>query len=309
MVRIIYYFKDINLYRLMKNRKQLNLSLIGYRLVLWPVWLISLLPYGLLYHTFGRSIYLLTYHLLRYRYPVIVQNLSRSFPEKTYAEIRKITKDFYRHFARIAVENLKMFSISRSRIMKKVQIINLEEVMAVQQSGRKIVAMLGHYGNWEYLNILPALLPFRVNALYKPLSNKTIGQVVEYSRTRFGMHLLPAPKALQYLLKHKTTADLTLFIADQYPGKANGYTRELMHQSTQVFSGAEKLARATDAAVFYIDLVRNERRGWDARFTLMEHSAGNAEQGAITTSYVDQLEKSIRTAPEYWLWSHKRWKH
>ncbi|RQO29709.1 lipid A biosynthesis acyltransferase [Taibaiella sp. KBW10] len=292
----------------MNNKQHFKFSDIGYYSILGPIFLVSLLPYGFLYHTFGKSIYIIAYYLLRYRYSVIVQNLSRSFPEKTYGEITKITKDFYRHFARTAVENLKMFSISKKEIQQKTNILNLEEVAAVHKSGKKIVAMLGHYGNWECLNVLPELLPFKVNALYKPLSNKTIGRVVAYSRTRFGMLLLPDQKALSYLLRNKADADLTLFIADQYPGRQNGYTYELLHQSTQVFNGAEKLAKATDAAVFYVDFERNKKQGWDARFILMEASAKNSEQGAITRLYVDHLEQSIRSAPEYWLWSHKRWK-
>src|SRR3546814_6162857 len=111
----------------------------------------------------------------------------------------------------------------------------------------------GHYGNWESLSILPRKLPVQVNALYKPLSNKWLCHLVRRIRSRFGMRLIPAQTALRQLMKARGTATLSLFIADQFPGKDNGYRMELLNQSPALFDGADKLAKAVDAVVLYVE--------------------------------------------------------
>lgn len=276
--------------------------------MLFPVFLLSRLPQPLLSATIGRCCYFFIYSFARYRYQVVVQNLSRSFPEKPYGEIYLLAKDFYRYFSGFVVEMIKSLSISRRELAGRIHIVNVDVLHRYQNEARPMVALLGHYGNWESLNILPSKLQMPVNALYKPLSNPSLGRIVMRIRTRFGMQLIPAGRAVRQLMGAKRGASLNLFIADQFPGRAKGHRMELLHQPTTLFDGAEKLAKAIDAVVLYVELEKNSDNGWNVHFSVITDRPNEMAEGQITESFGRRLQQTIRKQPAYWLWSHKRWK-
>lgn len=276
--------------------------------ICFPVYLLGLLPIGVAKGTIGKVLYFLSYRVFRYRYSVVLQNLSRALPAKSYAEIQQISKDFYRHLSVMAVETTKLFSISSRELRKKVTLSNLEMILEYYRQNRSIIAVLGHYGNWEYLNILPSYLPFNVNAIYKPLSNPVMGKLIQHIRTRFGMRLIPANQALRYLLKQKGQPQMSIFIADQFPGINEDTKFDFLHQSTNMFTGAEKLSIATDAVVVYLDMKRKPDDCWEINFSLITDTARETRDQQITRSFADKLQATIKAQPAYWLWSHKRWK-
>ncbi|AZA56944.1 LpxL/LpxP family acyltransferase [Chryseobacterium shandongense] len=118
----------------------------------------------------------------------------------------------------------------------------------------------------------------------------------------------PSNQALRYLLKNAQRSQLTLFVADQYPGNVNGKQMLFLNQATQTFDGAEKLARLTDAVVFYVELSKRNQCGWNIRFSLLTDTIHTLEHGEVTQCFNHQLEQTIKKNPSLWLWSHKRWK-
>ncbi len=279
-----------------------------YAIVQLPLIILSLLPYQWLIATIGRCCYFLAYSVVRYRYHVVLQNLSRSFPEKPYSEIHALAKGFYWHFSCLVVEVIKSISVSEQELVNRVHISNMELLNHYRKQGKPMVALLGHYGNWESLHILPSKLPFQVNALYKPLSSAPLCNVVKKIRSRFGMHLIPAGNALRQLIKIKDQAAHSLFIADQFPGNNRGHQMEFLNQPTSLFDGAEKLARSIDAVVLYIELEKSFGNGWNVNFSLITDNAKETATGEITRRFGERLQQTIRNAPTYWLWSHRRWK-
>jgi KDO2-lipid IV(A) lauroyltransferase len=290
------------------NQLKKSLQHCSFLLVCFPVYLLGLLPIQVAKGTIGKMLYFLSYRVFRYRYSVVLQNLSRALPSKSYTEIQQISKDFYRHLSAMVVETTKLFSISRTALRKKVTLSNVEMVLEYYQQKRNVIAVLGHYGNWEYLNILPTYLPFKVNAIYKPLSNPVMAKLIQHIRTRFGMRLIPANQALRYLLKQKGQPQMSIFIADQFPGINEDTKFDFLHQSTNMFNGAEKLSIATDAVVVYIDMKRKPDHCWEVNFTLITDRARETRDQQITRSFAGKLQETIQEHPAYWLWSHKRWK-
>ncbi|MBB6501991.1 lysophospholipid acyltransferase family protein [Pedobacter cryoconitis] len=280
-----------------------------YHLVYLPIYLVSLLPSPLISVTLGQFLYFISYRIFRYRYNVVLQNLSRSLPAKSYAEIQQIAKEFYKHLACMIMETLKLFSVSLESMDKKVTLVNPELLHHYHQQNRNIIAVLGHYGNWEYLNILPAQLPFKVNAIYKPLSSQVMDKLVHHVRGRFGMRLLASNQALRYLLKQKDQPQLSIFLADQFPGDTEQVKFDFLHQSTSMFNGAEKLAKATNAVVVYLELKRKPDNCWEIGFSLITESPKETSNQEITKIFAGKLQQTIKGDPTYWLWSHRRWKY
>ncbi|MEH6308747.1 lysophospholipid acyltransferase family protein [Olivibacter sp. CPCC 100613] len=279
-----------------------------YRISLFFIYLLSMLPMELLVASVGRMLYFISYQLTKYRYNVVLQNLARSFPHKRYGEIDSAAKGFYKQFSLLVVELIKLFSISRHHLSNLVHVENPELLLAYHANHRNMIGLLGHYGNWECLNVLAYKFPFRVNALYKTLKNPLMDKIVKKVRTRFGVRLIPSHQALRYLLKNKMESQLTLFIADQFPGESNGEPVLFLNQTTQMFDGAEKLAKVTDAVVFYVELSRRSRHGWNVRFSLITDTIHALKQGEVTQGFNLRLQQTIEKDPSFWLWSHRRWK-
>jgi KDO2-lipid IV(A) lauroyltransferase len=103
---------------------------------------------------------------------------------------------------------------------------------------------------------------------------------------------------------------LSEFIADQIPAKGDiNYWTQFLNQETAVYLGAEKIAAKYDMAVVFFN-IQKIRRGYykTTAELLFEHSAGLPEY-MITEAHVRRLEEIIKEKPEYWIWSHRRWKH
>lgn len=251
--------------------------------------------YKLLGYVIGR--------VCRYRSRISLQNMARAFPTASYAEISGYQLAFYRNLGRIIFENLFPFYNDL-----RIEEASLEKLKKTSSQNRCIILMMGHYGNWEVLNRLPLRIEIPVQALYKPIKNKILDRIVKKSRSRYGMRLIPSQKAVRTLIDEKDNPTITLFIADQFPGSGRGLPIDFLHQKTQMFTGAEQLARRLNAFVAYIELKPLAPHSWQMSLQTVCEDATETTEGFITTTYTRKLEQSIRGEPSWWLWTHRRWK-
>ena len=255
-------------------------------------------------------LYFIFHTILRYRFAVVMQNLARSFPERSYEEINHIATRFYRYFSHMFLEWLAMVLLSEKQMKKRVQVNNTALLEHYHAQQRNIIIMLGHYGNWEYANILPSYLSFDVHAVFKPLSNRLFDRIMRKLRSRFGLKLLSMDKVVRYMHANRERPGAYIFVSDQSPSQENRFTMDFLHQPTNVITGAERIAKKLDAVVVYA--VINKRTAsshWEISFSLITDQAAATPEHAITKTFSECLEQDIRRSPEYWLWSHRRWKN
>ncbi|WP_162946182.1 lysophospholipid acyltransferase family protein [Chitinophaga barathri] len=254
-------------------------------------------------------IYLILYKVLGYRYAVVLQNLSRSFPERSYEEVNRLADVFYRHFSGIFLEMALMLLAPAGFVKRRVQVKNIDLLKHYHAQQRNVMIMLGHYGNWECLSVLPAHVDFDIHAVYQPLSNAFFNRVMRRLRSRFGMKLLPVDKAARHMLTARNKAGAYIFVADQCPGK-EAHTVDFLRQPTPVITGAERLAKTTDAVVLYATVSKSTHSAsWEISFQLISDAPGQLPPFAITERFSRFLEEDIRRQPQYWLWTHRRWKN
>jgi|WetSurMetagenome_2_1015567.scaffolds.fasta_scaffold02179_10 Kdo2-lipid IVA lauroyltransferase/acyltransferase len=284
---------------------------IGYYIFYAANWIITLLPLRILY-IFSDLLYLLFYYFPTYRRKVVETNLKNSFPEKTAKELKSIEKKFYKHLADLFVETFKLTHMSKAEVMKRMKITNQELLERLFNEGRDIVAVIGHYNNWEWLKSLIFYTKHQTVSIYKPLRNKYFDQFMIDMRSKEGMILTPMSHIVREVLNNRKNniKSIYSFITDQTPPKQDiKYWTMFLNQETPVYLGPEKIASKYDMAVVFFN-VQKIRRGY-YNFTvdlLFEHTAGLAEH-IITEEHVRRLEEIIREKPEYWIWSHRRWKH
>ena len=129
------------------------------------------------------------------------------------------------------------------------------------------------------------------------------------SRTRFGLNLVSMKKT-KSIFGNLDPVKAFLFASDQTPAKnKKSYWLNFLNQETIVFTGAEKYAREYNLPVFYVSVNKIKRGFYKVKFTLITEKPNDFEFGKITDLYMNNLEKDIIISPQYWLWTHKRWKH
>ncbi len=275
---------------------------------LW--FIISLLPLWVFYRL-SDGLYYLVYHVVRYRRRVVYANLRSSFPEKSEAEIERIAKDFYSFFCDYIVETLKLFSMGEKNIRKRMKFEGLGQVKEDFANGRSVTLYLGHYCNWEWISSLGLHLDEQCGQIYHPLENATLDRLFLYMRGRFKAQSIKMDDTFLTILKWKKEGrkNIVGYIADQVPGYNNiHYWADFLHHDTPVFTGAERISKIMDTAVYYIDVERPRRGYYVARFIKIADSLNEHPVFFATEQYFRLLEQNIQRAPQYWLWSHKRWK-
>ena len=284
---------------------------IGYYIFYGINWIITLLPLPVLY-IISDLLYLVLYYFPSYRRKVVATNLKNSFPEKTEEELKSIEKKFYKHLADLVIETFKVTHMTKAEQRKRFTYSNLEIIDKLREEKRDIIAVLGHYNNWEWPTLLPYYLKYKIIIIYKPLQNKYFNRFVNNNRSKFGIVLTPTSQIIREIINYKrhNINTLSVFISDQTPPKGDiKYWTTFLNQDTPVFTGVEKIASKYDMAIvfFHVQKVKRGHYNLDVEL-LLDHTIGLPEK-LITEAHVRRLEEIIREKPEYWIWSHRRWKH
>jgi Kdo2-lipid IVA lauroyltransferase/acyltransferase len=274
-------------------------------------WIITLLPLRVLY-LFSDLLYYILYYLIRYRREVVALNLKNSFPARSPEELKTIEKKFYRHLSDLMVETLKLTHMSVKEQKKRFTYSNLEVIDKLREEKRDVIAIVGHYNNWEWPTLLPEYLKYSTIIIYKPLQNKYFNDFMNKNRSRHGLILTPTSHVIRDILdyKRKNINTLSIFISDQIPSLGDiKFWTTFLNQDTAVFTGAGKIAAKYDMAIVFFHIQKIKRGHYNLNVELLnEHTAGMSEN-EITETHVRKLEEIINENPEYWIWSHRRWKH
>jgi len=282
---------------------------VTFRITASILYLISLLPFPVLYF-FSDILYIFLYYIIKYRRKVVLNNLLNSFPEKSRSEIEQIEKRFYRYLADLMLESVKTISISADEIKKRFVFKNLDIMKTYLQNGRSVIAVSGHYGNWEWGPVAIGLeLGEKVLVVYKPLSDKRFEELMNSMRSRFGSIMVPMKQTLRKVFEYKSEPNVLVLIGDQTPTREESrYFTSFLNQQTAVFLGVEKIALKLKNPIVYFSINRIKRGYYECVIKSLIDTPEQTMDHEITEAHTRELEKNIRFQPEYWLWSHKRWK-
>jgi KDO2-lipid IV(A) lauroyltransferase len=287
------------------------LSALLYYLALPFIYLISVLPFYILY-LISDGFYFLIFYIIGYRKKVVFDNLERSFPEKTNEEIKQIAKGFYKYFCDLFVEILKTLTISKSKIIKHCYLSNEATCLfsKLADEHKSIILVMGHFGNWEWSNTSFAILSrYQVYGIYHTLKHKQFDGLMYHMRTRFGTRMICKKDTFREMLCKKNELSATAFIADQTPAPENAYWTNFLNQDTPVFKGTELIARKINYPVIYCSVKRVKRGYYKMDAEMLASNPATTAEGYISEAHTRKLEADIIAQPETWLWSHKRWKH
>jgi KDO2-lipid IV(A) lauroyltransferase len=287
------------------------MHLIAYIIIYPFLWLISILPFRLLYIV-SDIFYVFLYRIFGYRKKTVIPNLKLVFPEKSEEEILDLASKFYHHLCDMILESIKSLTISEKELKKRFIPTNIDLINDLEKKNQSIILMCAHYGSWEWIFIIQNYINYKGYAIYKRLGNKYFDRLVKRIRAKYNTFLITNKEAIKTLEQAKKDGVLTIngFISDQSP-KVNKayYWNEFMGVKVPMHTGAEVLAKKLDMAVVFFSVERKKRGYYELTFETITENPKEYKDYEITDLFFKLVEKQIYEKPEYYLWTHKRWKH
>mgnify|MGYP001359690832 CR=1 FL=1 len=257
---------------------------------------------------------ILVEYVFRYRKKIIESNLKRSFPELPEKEIHAIKHKYYKCMVRYIRESFQIGFGSEERIKKHIRVLDYKNGALYPDGSTASILMASHYGNWEIVSLLPLLFPKQTFiAFYKPVQNKLSAEIAKHIRCRFGLQIYPIKQTARVMAENAGKPYCYLFVGDQSPFNMKGVYRNIfLRQNTPWMTGAERLAVKYSIPVMYMQInpadVYFGGPAYNLHIETIAETPVELSGGYITETYTRLLERQITDKPEYWLWSHKRWK-
>lgn len=283
------------------------LNRVFYYFFVYPL---SILPFPILYFI-SDLLYYLFYYVVGYRKKVVMENIRNSFPEKSAEEHKRIALAFYRHFCDVMLESLKLFTISSEEANNRMTYSGVEIPNRYFDQGRSIIITMGHYTNWELTAVtIDAHVKHQTVAIYKPLTNPYFEKKMKASREKYGLRMMHNRTVKEDFEKQRNELTGTVFVIDQSPSPhSKPHWMRFLNQDTAVLIGTEKYAKDYNYPVVFLRLSKRKRGYYHCEFFDVCENPQLTALGEITEMTTRMLEKDIIENPEYWLWSHRRWKH
>lgn len=275
------------------------------------LWFISILPFRIFYWL-SDFVFFIVYHLIGYRKKVVRENLALTLPHLTTTERKVIERKFYQHMCDMFLEMIKTMSISAEEMEKRFVVTNMELFNEYSNKGKSVVLVASHYASWEWLLTINKRIAFRGIGVYKKIANPYFDKLVRKIRSKYDAELVQTKKTIPLMAQNQRDGILSLYglASDQSPKLDRIFhSMKFMGIEVPVHTGAEMLAKKYDLSVIFIKVKKVKRGFYEATIIPIADDPKQYPNFDITELYLKEVEKQILEAPEYYLWTHKRWKH
>lgn len=280
--------------------------------MVYPVlWGISKLPFPLLY-LISDGVFFAVYRIIRYRRKVVAANLQLVFPQKTPEARKKIEKAFYSHMCDMFLEMVKTLGIREEELQKRFVFSNLETFKQFEANGRSTVTFFPHYASWEWTIALDPHIRSKGYGVYQPINNKYFDRWVRKVRARLGTTLISTRESYKVMAGNHAKGVIATYgmLSDQSPTRKKArYWAPFMGITVPLHVGAETLCKKYDFPALYLKVRKLKRGYYEGTFTVLAAEPKKFPDYEITNAFFKELEAAIREAPQYYFWTHNRWKH
>lgn len=291
--------------------KIIRMQLVVFILVYPLIWFVSILPFRILY-VFSDIVYVLVYHIIGYRKKVVRNNIAMALPNISEKERLNIEKKFYHHLCDMFLEMMKTMTISEKEMNKRFVFTNLELYTALEKKQKSIAVMIAHYATYEWVISMNRKIEFEGFAIYKKVNNKYFDKLVRNIRSKFKATLITTSQTIPVIKENESLGHRGVygFASDQSPQESKAFHwQKFMGIETPVYTGAEMLVKRFDMNVIFLRVKKVKRGYYEATFELMFDNPKAIPDYQISDEFLRRVEKQIYEAPEFYLWTHKRWKH
>ena len=287
------------------------MQLLLFILVYPIIWLISILPFPLLY-LFSDFVCFFVYTIFGYRKKVVRQNIAMALPHLSEKERLTVEKRFYSHMCDMFLEMIKTMSMSQKEMEKRYVFTNMDLYLDLEKKGKSIALLCAHYASYEWTISMNYHINFEGYGVYKKINNKYFDKLIRDIRSRFRATLINTKETIPTIEKNQRTNHLSVYglASDQSPQASKAHHwGPFMGIETPIHTGAEMLAKRFDMNVIFLRTKKVKRGYYEATFELMADNPKEVPDYEISDDFIKRVEKQIYEAPEFYLWTHKRWKH
>ena len=287
------------------------MQLLAFILIYPILWCISILPFPVFYK-FSDLVCFLVYRVFGYRKKTVRKNLALTLTHLTAAERLVVEKKFYTHMCDLFLEMIKTMNISEKEINRRFVITNIELIKEYEAKGKSVIILCGHYASWEWLVSIAKKINFRSIGIYKKIGNRHFDKLIRDIRSTHEAELIETKKTvelMEYNEKHGIKAFYG-FASDQSPQLTKAkYWDDFMGLEVPVYTGAEMLAKKLDMNMVFVRVSKVKRGFYEATIVPLVDHPRDYPDYEITSMFLREVEKQIYEKPEYYFWTHKRWKH
>ena len=281
-----------------------------YQLMRALVWLLGSMPLSWSRRcgtVFGH----LCYAVARRRRKIAMDNLKLAFPEMPLPEREKLSRQVFDNLGMLIFEILWSCKLDKKSFSRYFRIEGREHIDSAFSKGRGVLTLSAHFGNWEALSVVGAMVGYPATALYRPLDFPPLERLVLKLRTRFGARSIPRKKAFRQIIQTLNEKQMIGLLFDQHVTKKEGVYVNFFNHPVSTSKGLAQLALKTEAPVLPLFLVR-EKEGFCAQclpeIPLIRTGDKFNDVKLNTEQYNRVIEEMIRRYPEQWLWVHRRWR-
>ena len=275
------------------------------------LWCISMLPFRILYIV-SDGVYLLTYYIIGYRKKTVRENLALALPHLSEKERLVIEKKSFHHMCDVFLEMIKTLTISKSEMDKHYVFKNLEVYSDLEKKGKSIALLCAHYASYEWVISINSKILFEGYAVYKKINNRYFDKLVRDIRSKFKATLITTKETIPTMENNFKNNKLGLYglVSDQSPRLGSFFHwNKFMGIEVPIHTGGEMLAKKYDMNVLFLRTKKLGRGFYEAELEVLSENAKDEPNYEITDRFLKLVEQQIYEQPEYYLWTHKRWKH
>jgi KDO2-lipid IV(A) lauroyltransferase len=246
---------------------------------------------------------------------VALDNLRHAYPSQfTEAELHRLVRRVYRHFCRVLVEIVHLPRILHVENWRRyVTLANGDRLVDGLTSGRPVLIVTGHFGNWEMAGFVLGLLGFRSFAIARPLDNPYLDAFLLRFRQKTGQTILAKHGDFERIQAALQNNGIVATLGDQDAGQRGPFV-EFFGRPASTHKAVALLALEHDALLLVIGVPRTaEPMHYEIQVADVidprEYAGRPDAIMAMTRRFTLGLEQLIRRHPEQYFWLHRRWKH
>ena len=267
------------------------------------------LPFSVLY-LLSDFLFFVSFRVIKYRRAIVWDNLKNSFPNKDHEELRIIERNFYANLCDYAVETLKLLSISKDELSRRMSYTNPEILQPYADRNQSVILMASHQFNWEWLMVSGSVnLPLKLDFIYQRVSSQSFDHLIMHCRTRFGGYPIERKQTAREVIKRKNITRAIAIVADQFPSHEKKHWVPFLNQETAFFLGLGQLTVLTQCPAFFVRSKKIKRGYYEAEIIPLTVPPYEKGSQMVVDKYAAVTESFIKEQPDNWLWSHARWKH
>jgi Kdo2-lipid IVA lauroyltransferase/acyltransferase len=247
------------------------------------------------------------------RRQIIDFNLALAYPDASAAERRRLARAVTRHFARSALDAIRIQRLEPQELLAAVDITGLEHLRDAVARGRGAFFLTAHVGSWEVAALVTGLeLEAGLAVVNRPLDNPLLEIELDRLRRLYGNHVFGKHAIAREMLTQLKRGGGVGILIDQRVREDQGIQVPFFGHPAWTHPVLARVARKTGAPVVPTFALRERPGRYSLRYEapILVDELAEAERGDVplTARFVAVLERAIRERPEQWLWYHDRWK-